>query len=688
VSLRSSGQRPDGPVPDAQPTTPAAWLWAIVVALPARLPVLLFWATLTVCLAVLLGAFRPIVVLPAICLAGAATWRFGPTALPGDRDHRRGAAWALGLALVWLVVNLPFAGEVLLVQRDPGFLTLQGAWLVDHTDPRIPIQTAAEVAAAVPSARVTSDAFWLVGDHLDAQGAKAFPALIAMVGWAAGLRGVLAANLLIGTVGLLAVYDVARRLIGPRWGLVPMVGLALSTPMIYFSRSAFTEPTNIVLTFGGLAVLWGASRDPRMWRFALGGAMVGATALSRIDGAAVSAGLILGLGVVAVAAGRSQRRTWLRGLVVASAMALLMVGLGYLDLARNSPGYLADHRSLYVQLIGLLVACLVAVAGLGALLHVGRLHPWMVAHRSMLAGVAAGSVVLGAVLLASRPLWLQRNLIEPGSGQAWFIAAAQRAAGVAVEGTRSYDEMTVTWLVWYLGPITVLLAVIGAALMLRGAVLRWRPELVVFLATVGVPALLYLYRPAITPDHIWAMRRFLPAVLPAVLLCAAWVLPAVFQASRTRGQRIGAWSLVVSILLAPLVTWGTLVTTTEYGGRADQVAEICTQVQGGRVVVVRGQSPPWLPTLRIRCDADVVEVGPDTSRAELAAIRAAWGEDVVAFTDKPDLVPWASAPSGPWLSVPMARWPHSLFPSRSPVRFDSAVWLGQIEADGSVTPLP
>ncbi len=58
-----------------------------------------------------------------------------------------------------------------------------------------------------------------------------------------------------------------------------------------------------------------------------------------------------------------------------------MVGLGYLDLACNSPGYLEDHRSLYVQLIGLLVACLVAVAALGAVLHVGRLHPWLVAHR-------------------------------------------------------------------------------------------------------------------------------------------------------------------------------------------------------------------------------------------------------------------------------------------------------------------
>ena len=182
------------------------------------------------------------------------------------------------------------------MQRDPGFLSLEGVWLTTHADPSIPIRSAAELSGQIPDVRVISDAFWRFGDEMHAQGAKTFPGLLAMVGWVFGLRGVLVANLLIGALGLLAVYDVARRLISPRWGVVPVATLALSTPMIYFSRATFTEPTNIVLTFGGLAVLWSAFRDPRLSRFALGGAMVGATALSRIDGAAVSAGLILGLG--------------------------------------------------------------------------------------------------------------------------------------------------------------------------------------------------------------------------------------------------------------------------------------------------------------------------------------------------------------------------------------------------------
>jgi len=664
-----------------------AWPERVAVELPSRLPVLFFWAALVVCLATILGVFRPLVVLPVLGLVVGLTWRMAPEPVPATRAHRDGALWALGLVAGWTLVNLLWAGEILLVQRDPGFLTLEGVWLTTHADPAIPIRSAAEVADQVAGARVISDAFWLFGDELHAQGAKTFPGLLAMVGWIAGVRGVLVGNLLIGAIALLAFFDVARRLIGPRWGLVPMGALALTTPMIYFSRSAFTEPTNLALTFAGLAVLWSAYREPRLWRFALGGAMVGATALSRIDGAAVSAGLILGLGLVAAASGPGQRRPRVGGLLVAGAAALAMVGLGYLDLALNSAGYLADHRELYVQLLGLLVACLLLAGGLVVLLRWERARAWLVSHRGALGTVGAALVVLGAVILASRPLWMQRNLIEPGTGQEWFIASAQRAAGVAVDGTRSYDEATVTWLLWYLGPVTLVLAVVGAALLVRRSIVTWRPEILVLLATLIVPSLLYLLRPAITPDHIWAMRRFLPAVIPAVLLFAGWTVPRIARASTSRWERVGLWAVVGSMLLAPMVTWGSLVVTTEYGGRAAQVAQVCDVLQGKQVVVVREVGPPWLPTVRIMCDADVVEVGPGATAEDLASIREAWAGDVYVLTDAGDLLPWAGAAPEPWLSQRMSRWPHSLFPSLSPVRFRTDLWIGTIEQDGSVTPV-
>jgi hypothetical protein len=641
-----------------------------------------------VAVTVLLGIFTPAVVLPALAVAVVVSWRVGPEPIVVQRSSAVAAAWAIGLVVVWVLVNAWFVGEVLLVQRDPGFLTLTGLWLSQNADPDIPLRTAADVAAQVPGASVVSDAFWRDGDHMYAQGAKTFPGLIALGGWVAGQPGVLVANLAVGAIALLAVYDLARRLITPGWALLPVGVLALSTPFLYFTRTPFTEPTTMVVIFGGLSVLWGAVRRPQMSRFALGGAMVGAGALSRIDGGAVAAGLMLALGLVAASSrDPGRRRALTRGFLLASATAGLMVLLGYLDVRVNSPAYLADHAELYQPLMALLVGCFLAGAGVVVVSRSPRVSAWVTARARGLGTVIAAGILVLAVALVSRPLWLQAHGFEGRPDYASFIASFQAAAGVAVDGTRSYDEMTVIWLVWYLGPVTVALAALGAALMARRAITDRRPELLLFLATLGVPALIYLVRPSITPDQIWAMRRLLPVAVPAALLCAAWLLHRELATRAVRWMRWGAWAAVGLMILPPVATWGRLVLTPEYDGRSGQVAGLCDLTRSARVVAVRQSDPPLLPTLRIMCDADVIEVPGPVDEESLAQIRAAWGgTPILVAAYASGAVPWPTG-VGPSFSTAMARWPHSLYPSLRPVRYTSELWVGSVESDGSVTPL-
>jgi hypothetical protein len=672
------------------------WLARVVVDLPTRLPLMFFWLTLVISVAVLVGVFRPVVVVPVTLLAIAACWRVAPERIPATRDAVLSSGTALVGALAWVVVGLRSTAEVLLVERDPGFLTLEGLWLSRHADPDIPIRSAADVLAQVPGTRATSDAFWLDGAVLNAQGAKAFPGLIGALGWLGGQPAVLAANVLVGGLALLAVYDVGRRVLPPVWALLPTAALAMTSPMLYFTRTPFTEPTNIVLTFGGLAVIWDALQQPRLRisRLVLGGAMLGANALSRIDGAAVTAGLVLGLGLVAAGTRESHRRQAMtRGFVAAAGAAVAMVGLGYLDVLVNSPGYLMEHRFVFVPLMALLAACL--VAALVALVVVPRVLPWIDRHRARIARLALAGVLVGAVLLASRPLWWQAHLVVPGSGQAAFVGAIQANAGVPVDDTRSYDEQTVTWLAWYLGWGTVVLAAGGAALMAHEAIARRRAPLFVLLATLGVPALLYLLRPSITPDQIWAMRRFLPAVLPLALLCAVWMLRRAAAWANDPSRRDGVRGVTraalglasVGMLVAPVFTWGRLVGQAEFAGRAAEVDAMCDQVRGSRVVVVRGAEAPLLPTLRIACDVDVVEVWAPASTEKLAAIRAAWGPGrVLAISGLPGTMPWP-ADRAPTMTHSIIRWPHTLTPAVWPIPFESSLWIGEVEEAGAVHPL-
>ena len=669
----------------------AGWETRPIVAhltnLPSRLPVAFFWTTLTVSIAVLLGWFTPWLVLPALALVLVATWRWVPQRVAVDRSAAIGALSVLGLVVLWILLNAWFASEILLVQRDAGFLALEGFWLSGHADPDVPLRTAADLADALPFVEPVSDAFARDGSAMQAQGAKAFPALLALGGWVGGLRGVLAANLVIGGIALLAVYDVGRRLISARWALLPVIALMLSMPFLYFSRTPFTEPTNIVLTFGGLAVLWDAHRHQRLWPYALGGAMIGANALSRIDGAAVVVGLIGALALVAaVTSDPAARRARSRGLLMAGCTAVAMVVLGFLDLRLNSPAYLSKHVFLYRPLLLMLAGSVVAAVVLLVLTGRTRIRGWLGRHARGLGWVAAGTVLGVGLVLASRPLWMIRRAVVPGSGQAWFVAAIQRDAGVTIDDTRSYDEMTVRWLTWYYGILTVALALVGVALLARRAIVRRRPELVVLLVTLGIPSLLYLIVPSITPDQIWAMRRFLPAALPAMLLCAAWLLHAVLAVARPTWLRVLTWLAAAAVALFPITTWGALVHTTEYGGRLAELTELCERVEGRHVVVVRGHDPPLIQALRILCDVDAVEVYTNLTTEQLAQIKQTWGGEVLVAAYS-DVIPGWSPADPPAVETDIERWPNSLYPQRGPIEFESELRLGFVEDDGSVTPI-
>ncbi len=67
--------------------------------------------------------------------------------------------------------------------------------------------------------------------------------------------------------------------------------------------------------------------------------------------------------------------------------------------------------------------------------------------------------------------------------------------------------------------MTLVLIVIGFIVLSVRAVRTDSPTLVL-LAAAAPPTLLYIARPSISPDHLWAMRRYMPIVLPVMTIAA------------------------------------------------------------------------------------------------------------------------------------------------------------------------
>jgi len=660
-----------------------------VVSAPDRLVLLLFWAGLVVALAILIDQFRPLVVVPASVALVIATWNLVPHPVAPSRAAVVGSLVVLAVALCWIAINVGYASRYVVVTRDPGFLTLESLWLVDHPNPTIPTGSAAAIDDALVGARASGAAFALRDGMLYAQGAKLLPGLLAIGGWVGGDIAVLAGNLVIGALALLAVYGLGRRLTGPLLAVVPVVALAASMPMTAFSRAPYSEPLTVALAFGGLTVIWSGFETRTWWRYAVGASMIGATALVRIDGAAVVVGLIAGFGIAAAATlGTRARRRMSWGLVATMGASSAMVALGYLDLSWHSPRYLDDLRGRFSQLI----VALVATAAVSLVLALPRswdaTRAFALRRRAMLGWVAAAAAVVVAVFLTSRPLWMVNHNLPAGSGYARLIEGLQNLEGLGIDPTRSYDEMSVTWLAWYYGWPMVVLAFAGLALILRRAVAERDPRWLVTAAVIGAPSALYLWRVSITPDQIWAMRRLLPVTIPGFLLLATVALAALW-ATRRRWARAATVLLAAVIVAFPLTTWGTLFTTVEHSGRYGQAEAVCAALPSPRVVFVGTFT--YLPTLRIMCDAEVVTFETTPTPDELAEARDLWGgNEVAVVTFTPDGLPWEDGQiPPPLLSTTTTQWWYSIsYVPSQPMATTSSVYLGLVQEDGTLVPIP
>ena len=81
------------------------------------------------------------------------------------------------------------------------------------------------------------------------------PMLIAIGGWISDAT-LLRVAPVIGGVALLGFYALARAVVREWWALGATALLAISMPMINFSRSVYSEPTTMVFLLGGLALLF------------------------------------------------------------------------------------------------------------------------------------------------------------------------------------------------------------------------------------------------------------------------------------------------------------------------------------------------------------------------------------------------------------------------------------------------
>ena len=474
---------------------------------------------------------------------------------------------ALLFMVSWVGYNLAFVSQSVFLVRDPGVYTVTAKWLTSHKNTDIPYdRIEGDNDVFYQSLGIWRDIKHGDEDVLQPQGSHLLPGMLAFGAKLTNEKFIFKGNVIFGGIALCAVYLFAIQFMRRWWAFIAVVILGVSLPFLYFARDAYTEIIAILFAFSVLATIAINDRMKHTKRtqktkralWLLIGIMAGAGCLARPDGYLVAASILCYL-----LYGRLFRAYDLKSSVFPFILGLAPLALfAYLDLTIMTTSYYEGHGTLVKAeiILLLLLSGVIVVANkilrLLSKISVQRRLKKLLNNRNRNGLFIAVLFSLFLVLMYSRPIWYTAH--SGGNGYGGLVTASiQQQRGDVVDGRRNYAELSFQWVSWYIGEIVFVMGLIGLVYASYTVVARkddrFIPPLIVLLSGF----LLYAIKPSITPDQIWAVRRFLPVAIPGMIVFSLFTVEKITQqcsAPYSKYFRVSMMILVSILLLTPALT--------------------------------------------------------------------------------------------------------------------------------------
>jgi len=366
-----------------------------------------------------------------------------------------------------------------------------------------------------------------------------FPAFGAYLFQAMGVRGALATPCLFGVLGTLGAFFAWRRVFSTPVALLASSLLAINVIQVWFGRYPMSEAMEEFLVFLALwaFAVW-EERGEALFGM-LAGAALGLALLARIDSVLVVVPLAAYFFVQRVRGALAWARA--RPLVLSFVLLAAHAALHALVWARK---YLVSvmSRPYWEQPAWVWIGGIAAVVSILLIAH--RLEPralrWTATHGPLLRrALSAGVVLLALYAYFLRPqlsAWAggDGNTTPPLAHRGWLLALGFRRLA-------AHDAQSFVRLGWFVTWIVLALAVAGFVLMVRWWERRWLFPLLL----AGTYSAFFFYKGRVWNDYFFALRRFMPLIVPSLLALAAFTLVTLWR--RGPAGRVASAALTAAV---------------------------------------------------------------------------------------------------------------------------------------------
>ncbi len=533
----------------------------------------------------------------AVCLLAP-----GSPTLPAAPWTTWDAVLAAGLTLA-AVLYLGFPRETALEGNDMGVYANHAVFIARHGRLDIPYPwEGIERGIADDLQRHSPQGSGLFRNHvfigfqkdgpvLTAEFGHVWPVWLAQAFATAGPAGLFRLNGAVGLLTLGAFYGLCLTVAPVPASVAITLFMALAPSQVWIVRTTLSEAFTQLAVCAGVLVLLKALKTGEPMLALWAGGFLSFSALIRCDSLLLLPLLLaaqLGQALLVQPVGRFDPVwSWFHA---AALPGFLLAAVYFAALSR--PYF--RKQFFYLRLIG------IASAGSAVALF---LLPPLVGDgaRDLLATVPAADVLGGCVaLLAAYAYWVRPAVVSyrlnfpdhPQHGQHYRAEHSLRDLGR------------------YLSPVALAAAVAGCWLALRDALGAFAPEFLPAIVIVAGYAGLYLYDPCDDPFHFWRVRRYVPVVIPGILLFAAVaggrgleLLPDVWQ---------GVVAGVAVVALVGFAVWrgAPFWWRAEDAGVWEQLRTLSELVPPDALVFAAGR-PDWMMTLSVSFGRRIVPLDLD-----------------------------------------------------------------------------